>query len=108
MKKKGIIQGFVTFLDSKKIGYQFFKICISLQDQDALAHIVSFGIQHPNVVHVIETIGSWEIEFEVETKNFEDLFILQNELKNAFAPAIKKTTSIIIVEEKKLTFIPEN
>jgi|WetSurMetagenome_2_1015567.scaffolds.fasta_scaffold127799_2 DNA-binding Lrp family transcriptional regulator len=108
LEEKNIIQGYVTFLDIKKLGYQFFKICIYLKNQEELEKIINFGINHPNVVHVIEVIGSWELEFEVETKSFDELFKIEDELKNKFSKSIKKTVPIIIEEEIKLDFIPSN
>ena len=108
LKEKGIIQGYVTFLDVKKLGYQFFKICIFLKNMKDAEKIIQFGVNHPNVIHVIETVGSWEIEFEVETKSFEDLFLLEEELKNTYPKSIKKTISTIIEDEMKLEFIPKN
>lgn len=104
---KGIIQGFVTFLDVKKLGYQFFKICIFLKDSKDMEKIIQFGLNHPNVIHVIESVGSWDLEFEVETKSFEELFYLEEELINSFSDSIKKIYSTIIEEEVKLEFVPK-
>jgi len=106
LEDKKIIQGYVTFLDIKKLGYQFFKICIYLKNHEDLDKIINFGLNHPNVVHVIETIGSWDLEFEIETKSFEDLFKIEEEIKNKYPESIRKTISTIIEDEIKLDFVP--
>lgn len=106
LEERGIIRGYVTFLDVNRLGYQFFKICIYLKSHEDSQKIVHFGIAHPNVIHVIETVGSWDIEFEAETKSLSQLFEIESELKNQFPRSIRKTNTTIIAEEMKLDFMP--
>ena len=108
LEKKGIIQGYVTFLDTKKIGYNFFKLCVYLQNYGSkLSSFLRYCMELPNVVHIIESLGPWEIELEIETEGLEDFYNLTHEIRNHHSDIIKKTESVIISNEMKLDFFPE-
>lgn len=108
LEKDEIIQGYVTFIDPKKIGYNFFKLCIYLKNyQNKLNKFIKYCLELPNSVHVIESLGPWEIELEVETKSLEDFYEITHNIRNNFSDIIKKTESVIISNEIKLDFFPE-
>ena len=103
-----VIQGYITFLDPKKIGYNFFKLCIYLQNyQLKFNSFLEYCIGLPNVIHVIESLGPWEIELEIETETLEDFYNITHEIRNSYSNIIKKTEAIIISEEIKLDFFPQ-
>ena len=109
LEKEGVIRGYVTFLDTKKIGYNFFKLCIYLKNyENKIDSFIRYCLEQPNVLHVIESFGSWELELEIETQNIEQFYALTHEIRNRFPDIIKKTESVIISEELKLDFLPEN
>ena len=61
----------------------------------------------PNVVHVIGSLGPWEIELEIETETLDDFYDITYAIRNKFPDIIKKTESVIISDEMKLEFFPE-
>lgn len=108
LEHNGIIQGYVTFLDTRTIGYNFFKLCIYLQNYESKSNsFLRYCMELPNVVHVIESLGPWEIELEIETETLQDFYNLTHDIRNKFPDIIKKTESVIISEEMKLEFFPE-
>ena len=108
LEKKGIIQGYVTFLDTKKIGYNFFKLCIYLQNYETkFKSFLRYCMELPNVIHIIESLGPWEVELEIETESLEDFYNLTHQIRNDYSDIIKKTESVIISNEMKLDFFPE-
>ncbi|MFC1648945.1 Lrp/AsnC family transcriptional regulator [Nanoarchaeota archaeon] len=107
LESKGIIQGYVTFLDPKKIGHQFFKLCIYLNNHQSLNSIIDYCLELPNVIHAIENLGPWEIELEIETESLEDFYQLTHKIRNDHSDVIKKTESVLISDEIKLDFFPE-
>ena len=107
LENSGVIQGYVTFLDTKKIGYNFFKLCVYLQNYQAKFNsFLRYCMELPNVVHVIESLGPWEIELEIETETLEDFYNLTHKIRNDFSEIIKKTESVMISDEMKLDFFP--
>ncbi|MFA6461846.1 MAG: Lrp/AsnC family transcriptional regulator [Candidatus Woesearchaeota archaeon] len=108
LEKKGVIQGYVTFIDPQKIGYNFFKLCLYLKNYEhEIDRFINYCMELPNVIHVIESLGPWEMELEIETETLQDFYGLTHKIRNDFPELIKKTESVIIVEEKKLDFFPE-
>jgi Lrp/AsnC family transcriptional regulator, leucine-responsive regulatory protein len=107
LESLGVVRGYVTFLDPKAIGYSFFKLCISLQNYQ---HRYRAFIQHcldlPNVLHVIESLGPWEIELECETETLQQFYDLAHSIRNDFPDIIKHTEAVLISEELKLDFFP--
>ena len=107
LQKSGVIQGYVTFLDPKKMGYNFFKLCIYLKNyQNKINSFLKYCMELPNVIHVIESIGPWEIELEIETETIQDFYDLTHNIRNTFSDIIKKTESVMISDEIKLDFFP--
>ena len=108
LEKKGVIQGYVTFLDPKTIGYNFFKLCIYLQNYESKFNsFLTYCMELANVIHVIESLGPWEVELEIETESLEDFYNLTHKIRNEFSDIIKKTESVIISHEMKLEYFPE-
>ena len=60
----------------------------------------------PNVIHIIESLGPWELELEIETESLEDFYNLTHQIRNEYTDIIKKTESVIISNEMKLDFFP--
>ena len=61
----------------------------------------------PNVIHIIQSLGPWEVELEIETESLEDFYNLTHQIRNEYSDIIKKTESVIISNEMKLDFFPE-
>ena len=105
LENDGVIRGYVTFLDPKKINYNFFKLCIYLHNHESRYNLfLKYCIELPNVIHVIESLGPWDVELEIETENLETFYNLTHEIRNKFPDIIKKTESVIISNEIKLEF----
>ncbi len=109
LEKRGVIQGYTTFLDLNKMGMLFFKLSIYLKEMNAKRYreLVEFCKDWPTVVHVIEAIGPWELEVEMEVPGHEEMQKLNNVLRNSFADIVKKVETMIITKEWKLEFLPK-
>ncbi|MGM5483529.1 MAG: Lrp/AsnC family transcriptional regulator [Nanobdellota archaeon] len=110
LKKKGIIQGYTTFIDTEKLGMQLHKICISLKDygKENFNSLVGFLKQNPSTIHFIKLLGGWELEVEIEEENMTRIYEHISEIKNRFPEVVKNTELATITEELKLNFFPED
>ena len=61
----------------------------------------------PNVIHIIRSLGPWELELEIEIESLDDFYNLTHQIRNEYSDIIKKTESVIIYNEMKLDFFPE-
>ena len=62
----------------------------------------------PNVIHIIQSLGPWELELEIETESLDDFYNLTHQIRNEYSDIIKKTESVIIYNEMTLEFFPES
>lgn len=110
LEKRKILQGFTVFLDLRKINFNLHKLCIHLQhyERKKVEKLISFLKANPNTVHLIKSLGSWELEVEVETDYSNNIYDYVNELKNKFPETIKQIDLVTITDELKLDFFPEN
>lgn len=109
LQKRKILQGFTVFLDLKKINIDFHKLCIHLQhyEKNKISNLISFLKSNPNTLHLIKSLGSWELEVEIESDNSNNIYDYINELKNKFPETIKQIDLVTITNELKLDFFPE-
>jgi len=108
LKQKGILQGYTTFLNINKIGYQLHKLCIYLNSFDKKSEemITEYLKINPNTIHLIKCVGDWELEVEIEHNNIIKIHEYIAELRNKFPEVIKQIDLITITKEEKLDFFP--
>ena len=109
LEKRKIIQGYTTFLEINTIDLNFFKLCIYLQDftSEKYDQLLDFCKSHKNILHIIKSIGDWDLELEIEVENVEYIYSLIEEIKTNYPNIVKKVDVIIITKEHKLDFFPE-
>ncbi len=108
MEKSGVIQGYCILLDLNKLGYMYYKMVVYLQDiqKENYDRLIEFFKMQPNVIHLIEAVGPWEIELEIETTSDRDFHALGKAIRNRFPGVVKKIETAFISEEMKLMYLP--
>jgi len=109
LQRRNILQGFTVFLDLNKIDIRLHKLCIYLQhyEKSKVADLIAFLKLYPNTIHLIRSLGSWELEIEIESDDTNKIYDYINELKNKFPDTIKQIDLVTITNELKLEFFPE-
>lgn len=109
LEKKEIIQGYTTFMHIYAIGLKFFKIIIYLSDftQAKYTALVNFCKINSSVIHIIKSIGQWELEVEIETETVETVYDFIDRIKIEHPYTVRKIDLVIITKEHKLDFFPE-
>ena len=108
MEAQEVINGYVVFPDPNVIGVSYFKVCIYLKNyHEKFREFVEYCIQLPNVIHVMETLGPWEVELEMETESVQEFYDVVKEIRNRYPSIIKNTEFVIITDEKKLEMVPQ-
>jgi DNA-binding Lrp family transcriptional regulator len=93
MIKNNLILGFRPIIDMDILGLSYFRILIKLQamTEIRLKQLFSYLKGHPNIVFLIKSIGSWELEIEVEIENSRRCHELVMEIKHDFFDIIAET-----------------
>ncbi len=108
MEASGVIQGYCILLDLNLLGYKYYKMVVYLQDirKENYEQLIDFFKRQPNVIHIIEAVGPWEIELEIETASDSDFHALSKAVRNRFPGVIKKIETAFISDEMKLVYLP--
>jgi len=108
LREKGILQEQTVVLSSEKMGRQFYKILIQMRkfDNDIESRIISFCDKFKNIWFFIVCDGEWNIEFEVEVKENEELRTLIREFRNEFQDLVLRYDSLFAYKINKMRYFP--
>ncbi len=87
--KSGIIAGFVTDIDMRKLGVTTFDIRFTLSDTTIYRQLEAFVMHMPECVSVKKTIGGYDFYFDVEVPSYFELEDLIVKIKDRF-PVVRE------------------
>jgi Lrp/AsnC family transcriptional regulator for asnA, asnC and gidA len=105
--KMDIIQGFRVDIDFLKLGYQFFKVNINLNDYNERGNIISYIRNNPHLVMVDKSIGYYDLELDFWITDLDSFHQIMDDLTKNFPLAIKNYTYVHNAKLYKLLYIPE-
>jgi len=110
LEKNGIILGYKCALNSKLFGYETCKAFISFKNitEEKRKQLISYCKINPNIINIVQTIGPWDIEIELEVKNFEEYYKIINDIQEKYTDIIKSYDSVLFSSEPKQNFIPNS
>lgn len=110
LRKEGIIEGFKPKLDINKLGLQWHLLLIQFQssEESQKKAFIEFCKQHKKLYYVTNTLGTYNLMLDVHVSNTAEFKEVLFDLKEKFADLIKNYESIIIFEEYKIDYFPEN
>lgn len=109
LERKGIIYDFRISLNLEKIGFKFYKAIITLKDADPKkkARLMEYFRVHPNVIHVVECLGAWDLEPEFELESAEKFYSCLTEIRHEFADIIQTVEPLNILQEFSYICLPK-
>ena len=84
LEKKKIILGYRADIDIKLIGREFYTVKMYLSNFSRKKELLAFLESTPFVTNLIEAIGSWDIEFDMEVALSEEYHDFIGELKDRY------------------------
>lgn len=105
LEKKKIIQSYRVNINIAKIGYQYFKVNMVLNDMANYEKLFDFTHNHPNIIYYDKTLSNYDFEIDVEIESKEKLIELLKQIKQQFS--IRSTEILSFKEYHKLELIPE-
>ncbi|MFA5856784.1 MAG: winged helix-turn-helix transcriptional regulator [Candidatus Pacearchaeota archaeon] len=106
LEKEKIILGYKTFFDFSDLGLNYYKLIIQLKNinKDNKKLINEYIIKNPNVVYLIESLGGYDIDFEVNFEELNDnIFRFISDIREKFPKYIKRIEYVEFIKEHKLT-----
>lgn len=103
MEKRKIILGYKTILNLEKINKENFKAIVYFQNitPEKEKKFKNFCKLNSNIIYFIKTIGEWDVELDIEIKDYKEFNKLLNDIKIQFGDIIKTIDTIYISEEPK-------
>lgn len=105
LEKKKVIQGYRVNLDIAKIGYEYFKINIILNNFENYDKLFEFANMHQNIIYYDKTLQDYDFEIDVEVENRKKLLELIAEIKSKFN--IRNIEILSFKEFHKLELLPQ-
>lgn len=104
--KYKVITGFRIALNYQKLGIQFYKtfICLDNPKESRFKELIRYFQNHKNIIHHVRVIGNWDLEPEFEVYSEAEFDNILNNLKEEFSDIIKNFDIITISKEHKFVY----
>ncbi|MFH1585679.1 MAG: Lrp/AsnC family transcriptional regulator [archaeon] len=105
---KRLIQGFRININRQKLGVRYYKVFIKLRSYggEGMKQLEEYCNSKKGVLHFIENIGKYEYELEMEVPSPEEMQKFIKELRNEYSKTIDHIKTVEIIDELKLSWIP--
>jgi DNA-binding Lrp family transcriptional regulator len=90
LKKKGIIIGFFLSLNLNKFNYEVYKLLIQIQNIKDIEKFEKYICSINNIKHISKTLGLWDYEIDLYTKNLSEVHNQIINIKNTFPKVLKR------------------
>jgi len=89
LEKGEIILGYKLNLNLRKMGYNYYKIMLNLNDLKVIPKVYEYISKNKNVVYYDKFIGGKDFEFDLEIESFDKFVQFMMDLKKTFGKSIK-------------------
>ena len=107
LEKNKVIVAYKLLIDTGKLGYEYYKVDMELDDITIIPALQEYITRHPNIVYRNITVGGSEFEFDCEFKSQDDFYQLMNEMKSLFPQKIKRYFYYRALKIYKYSYFPE-
>jgi Lrp/AsnC family leucine-responsive transcriptional regulator len=103
LRRSGAIAGFGAKIDHARLGWTYRKLFLRLESPagDALDRLSSWLRSRPEVIFLVKTVGSYDLEAELMTRSSGDFFAFMRRLRTAFTAELSGHRSVIVLRELK-------
>jgi len=109
LEKNKVILGYKYALNPKLMNYETCKSFVHFKNisSEKRKQLIDFCKMNPNIINIVLTIGSWDMEIEFEVKNFEEYYKIMNDIQEKHNEIIRSYESILFSSEPKQSFMPD-
>ncbi len=109
LKEKGVIRGSRPLWDTRKAGYTPSLLMIRYHNitSDLESKFIGYLRVHPNVRCITKTLGEWDMEISIESKDVMERRTIEMDIRHLFAPLIQQAESVPLYHTYKKTFFPK-
>jgi len=107
MIKSGIIIGFRPSIDITKLGYESYKLNISLKNHHNRKAIIQYLEDNPHLIYIDFTFGENDLEFEFHLKNLNELADIIMDINTHFPDSIRHYNYVMREKMLKFSYFPK-
>ncbi len=107
LEREKVILGYKALINTSKLGMQYFKVDMFLEDFSKLKMLEAYCHYHSNIVYIDRTIGGSDLEFDLEVKDVSQMLSILSEMKEKFSNTIRNFEYFSVVEIYKTIYFPE-
>ncbi len=103
LRRNGAIAGFGAKIEHSLLGWTYRKVFLRLQGPagEPMERIASWLRARPEVIFLVKTIGSYDLEVELMTRPGDEFLSFMRRLRTTFAADIAAFRSVIVLRELK-------
>gem|GEM_PF-2304030 len=105
LEEKQIILGYTIHLNTRKLMKVFYSVKINLKQTTQKQELIEYIQKLPQITATTETIGGYDIDFDIEVENSEEYFQIIERIRDKF-PLIRNIIYFRILENYKILRIP--
>jgi len=106
LEQNKIIQAYKALIDFTKLGHEYYKVDMYLEDMSKLKEVEALCQMHPNIVYLDRTFGAGDIEFDFEVKNLAHFMQIMDEIKEQFKGIIRNFEYFSVLKIYKTLYFP--
>ncbi len=107
LEKNKVIVAYKLLLDTAKLGYEYYKVDLELEDIGIIPALKEYITRHPNVIYRDIAVGGSDFEFDCELKSQVDFYTLMDEIKSLFPQKIRHYFYFKALKIYKYSYFPE-
>jgi len=107
LRKKNVIVGCKIDLDQSRLGYQGYRVDLSLNSMERNEELFDYCKNHPNIYQINDSIGGADFELEVIVKDMDGLLKMMNGMMKKFKGIISSYEYFSFFVFPKLTIVPD-
>ncbi len=109
LKKQKIIMGFRAMINTAKLGYQYYKIFLHLENltKEKKNNLITSLRYNPNTIFITDALGAADMEFEIMVKDIIELYAIMNKMKQEFSEILRDYTIILNYAVHQINYLPE-
>jgi Lrp/AsnC family leucine-responsive transcriptional regulator len=106
LEKSGVLEHYMMWPNVNKIAGLYYKVLVSLHNltEEREKQMISYCLQNPNIIYVVNTLGPWQFEMDIEVKSLQEFRSIVRDFLNTFSEIVSDYTSLNIYEEYKFRF----
>ena len=101
-----VIVGFRPIFDLNALGREYYKVDLWLRRFENADKIRQHILSHPEVAYTERSIISSDLEFDIETRNFDSFISIMDSFKRKFPEDIRDYSYYSLIRNYKMRFAP--